>query len=77
MALTREQATAWAERWRTLGDAAASDAGDRSPAARLRTLDRLRAFALAAGRGREAADDDIVRERFQALREKWARGRRA
>jgi hypothetical protein len=54
MALTREQAIAWTARWRALGAAAAA-AADRSPEERLRTLGRLRSFALAAGRMREAA----------------------
>jgi hypothetical protein len=75
MALTREQAIAWTARWRALGAAAAA-AADRSPEERLRTLGRLRSFALAAGRMREGGDEQIVRERFQALRERLGRGRR-
>jgi hypothetical protein len=75
MALTREQAIAWTARWRALG-AATATASDQSPDERLRTLDRLRSFALAAGRMREGGDEQIVRERFQALRERLGRGRR-
>jgi hypothetical protein len=75
MSLTREQAVAWAARWRVLGAAAAMHAGDRSPAARLRALERLRTFALAAGRARAGGEDQVVRDRFQALRQRLGRDR--
>jgi hypothetical protein len=75
MSLTREQAMAWAARWRALDAAAAEADGDRSPAARLRTLGRLWAFGLAAGRERDGRDDHMVRERFQTLRARLGRDR--
>jgi hypothetical protein len=75
MSLTREQAVAWTARWRALGDASIENDLDRSPATRLRVFGRLRVFALAAGRQRDGSDDQAVRERFQALRQRLGRDR--
>jgi len=70
MSLTREQALAWTARWRAVEDAAVPRELDPSPTARLHALGRLRAFGLAAGRQRDGSDDQAVRDRFQALRQR-------
>jgi hypothetical protein len=75
--MTRDEALAWQARWRLVGDASDREARQQSPADRLRILAGLRGFARTADLPAPADDEPLVWARFQTLRARLRRARRA
>jgi len=73
--MTREEALEWQARWRLVSEVGAREARDQSPADRLRSLSRLRAFARTADLRPATDDERRVWDRFQTLRARLVRSR--